>query len=101
MPNLDLFTPVTGGTTKITLATSTAAVALTTKGDQVRVYNSDATNIAFINFGDSTVTATLTTSLPIGPGQVAGFTIGSAATHVATISAAGTPIVYISRGDGC
>ena len=108
MSDTNLFTPATQATVSITSATSTANVALgATKGafNQVRVYNSDATNIAYINFGNSTVIATLPSgatagSIPIGPGAVAGFSVPPGTTNVAAICSAGTPVVFITPGNG-
>lgn len=103
----DLFTPKQTGTVSITCAVTTARVALLGLGaNQVRVKNVDATNIAYINFGDVTVTATLPSgatpgSMPVGPGETCGFSISpSAVTHVAAICSAGTPIVYFTPGNG-
>ena len=109
MPGFNLFSPKTQGTVTITSAVTTANVALgiAAIGPQtiVRVKNIDATNATFINFGTSSVTATLPSggtggSMPIGPGETAGFTIGPTVTHVAAICAAGTPIVYFTPGEG-
>ncbi len=72
----------------------------------MRVYNSDTTNVGYVEFGTaSTVTAVLpvTTTLgamPIPPGQVVGIGIPLGTTHVATICAAGTPILYLTPGNG-
>lgn len=108
MSDVNLFTPATQATVSITSATSTANVALgSTKGafNVVRIVNVDTANIAFVNFGISTVTATLPSgatagSIPIGPGETAGFSISPTVTHVAAICSAGTPIVYITPGNG-
>lgn len=102
----NLFTPRTQGTVTITTATSTANVALTMGGgNQVRVKNIDATNIAYVNFGISTVVATLPSgatggSIPIGAGETAGFTVPNGTTHAASICSAGTPVVYFTPGQG-
>jgi hypothetical protein len=108
MASSNLFTPATQATVSITSANTTANVALgATKGtfNQVRIKNIDATNIAYINFGNSSVAATLPSgatagSIPIGAGETAGFTVPSSTTHVAVICSAGTPIVYITPGNG-
>lgn len=103
---INLFTPKTVGTVSITSAVSSARVALVPLGAfQVRVKNIDSTNVAFIAFGDSTVVATVPAgatpgSIPIGPGEVAGFSLPPGTTHVASICAAGTPIVYFTPGNG-
>lgn len=107
MSGINLFTADTQSTVSITTAVTTARVALTVKANDttLRIYNSDSTNIAFVNVGDSTVTATLPSgatpgSTPIPPGQVCGFGLSVGSTHVASICSAGTPIVYITPGNG-
>jgi ABC-type Fe3+ transport system substrate-binding protein len=106
MSGVNLFTPRTQGTVSITSAVTTANVALTMGGgNQVRVKNIDATNIAYVNFGASTVAATVPSgstggSIPIGAGETAGFTVPNGTTHAAAICTAGTPIVYFTPGQG-
>lgn len=103
----NLFTPKTQGTVTITSAVTTASVALGLGSGQrvVRIKNIDATNIAYVNFGSSTVTATLPSggtggSMPIGAGETAGVTVPEGTTHAASICSAGTPIVYFTPGNG-
>jgi hypothetical protein len=102
MSGTNLFTPLQQGTVSITSAVTTANVALGPGTfDQLRVYNADAANISFVNWGNSTVTASLPSgstrgSLPIGPGQAFCFSIPPDTTHVAAICSAGTPVVYIT-----
>lgn len=106
MATTNLFAPNTQGTVSISSAVTTARVALAPKGaTQLRVKNIDATNIAYINWGDSTVTATVPSggtggSVPIGAGETAGFTIPIGTTHVASICSAGTPVVFFTPGAG-
>lgn len=103
---INLFTPKTVGTVSITSAVSSARVALVPLGAfQVRVKNIDTANVAFIAFGDSSVAAVVPNgatpgSVPIGPGETAGFSIPPGTTHVAAICSAGTPIVYFTAGNG-
>jgi len=61
MSGINLFTPKAQGTTSITSAVTTGRVALTkpASATAIRVKNIDATNIAYINFGDVTVVATV------------------------------------------
>lgn len=102
---MTLLTPKSTGTVSITSATSTARVALVPTGaNQVSIKNVDATNVAFVEFGDSTVVAVVPSgatpgSMAVGPGERVGVSIG-AATHVAAICGAGTPIVYFTPGRG-
>ena len=108
MSGINLFTPKAQGTTSITSGVASANVALTKPAgcNVIRVTNSDTTNIAFINFGNSAaVAATLPAgatpgSLPIGAGETAGFSVPEGTTHVAAICIAGTPILYFSPGNG-
>lgn len=100
MSGIELFTPSYQGTVTKTTSTSSAATALNGKGIQVRMYNADATNIVFVEFGSSTIAAAVATGMPIGPGQVVGCSIDSAVTHIATIAGAATPTIYITRGNG-
>jgi hypothetical protein len=106
MPASNLFTPKSTGTTSITSAVTSARVALVPSGQhQLAIYNADTSNSAFVEFGDSTVAATVPNgatpgSMPIGPGQIRGITIAPGVTHAASICSAGTPIVYFTPGDG-
>ena len=109
MPGDNLFTPNTQATVSITCSNTTGNVALgSTLGGAkaIRVKNIDTTYVAYINFGNSSsVTATVPSgatpgSIPIGPGEVAGFSLGTATTYVAAICTAGTPILYFTPGNG-
>lgn len=103
-------TPFTPNPTKTlayasTTTTATAALpALATDG-QLKAKNTDATNIAFINFGDSNVTAVIPTgstpgAMPLGPGESIILTRSVTWTHMAVIAGAGTPTVYLTPGHG-
>lgn len=99
----NLFTPKSAGTVSISATTSSGSspVALARTGsNQVRVKNIDTTNVAFVNFGISTVTAATTTGIPVGPGETCGFTLPAEATHAAAITAASTATVYFTPGNG-
>lgn len=104
MAALSAFTQ-SGTTVSVTPTTTTGALALTIPGwaggSAVRVKNlTDVT--VFINFGISTVTAVLTTSMPIGTGDTEVFQIGPAVTHVAHIITTGvaTGKIYFTPGEG-
>src|ERR1700759_4956135 len=99
----NLFTGQATSTVSITSAITTANVALGNKNasNVCRVYNSDAANIAFVEFGGASVAATVPNgatpgSVPIGPGQTAGFSIPESATYAASSCLAGTPFVYVT-----
>lgn len=108
MSGMNLFAPQKTGTVSITSATSSANVALLNKPSSmtVRVKNLDATNIAYIEFGTSSaVAATIPNgatpgSMPIGPGETAGFTLPGVPCWAAAICSAGTPLVCFTPGDG-
>lgn len=95
-----------GDTVNNQFSTTNEVLALTVpsypvNGFQVRVYNSDGTNALFIKFGTSiSTTATTAAGMPIPPGTVETFTVDNNITHVAGISAAGTPTVYFTSGGG-
>lgn len=106
MSGFDTFTPKAAGTTSITSAVTTAAVALTkpSSATAVRVKNIDGTNIAYVNFGISTVTATVPSgatpgSMPVGPGESILIGVAEGVTHAASICTAGTPIVLFTPGN--
>lgn len=102
MPATSPFTP--SNTIVITVAATTATVALPTPtGDQVMVSSLAANAIAYVNFGDSTVTVVVPTgtkqkATPILPGTVQVFTV-SGATHIATIGTVANSLL-ITCGDG-
>lgn len=106
MAGMNLFTPQTKATVSITSGVSTARVALNQGfATTVRIKNVDASNVAFVEFGTVAVVATVpsgstTGSLPIGPGETVGVSVGPTVTHVAAICTAGTPIVYFTPGYG-
>lgn len=107
MSGIILFTPNPTKTLAYasTVATATAALPVTANLGQLRIKNTDTTNIAFINFGDSNVTATIPTgttpgSMPVGPGETIGITRSADWTHMAVIAGAGTPTVYVTPGRG-
>ena len=99
MANFNLFTPLSP-TKKISASSSSSRVALDLPnvGRAIRVYN-DLSEVVFIEFGDSTVTAT-TGSLPIGPKATEPFECPQRASHVAAITASGSGNIYFTEGQG-
>lgn len=95
------FTPNTGGTITITVAATSASVALTKGGVdcQVMVSSLAANAIAFIEFGAAANAATVATGTPILPGRVYTFTLGATQTNVATIGTAANTL-YFTTGQG-
>lgn len=106
MSGFNTFTPKATGTVAITSAVTTANVALTKPlaATVVRCKNVDGTNYAYVNFGTSSVTATVPNgatpgSMPIGPNETILVGVAEGITHVASICTAGTPIVYFTPGN--
>jgi hypothetical protein len=96
-----IFTPI-GATVNIAATGTSGAVALsavTNQSRSVRVRNKSAVEM-FIEFGASTVAATLAASVPVGPGATEWFEIGGAVTHVAAITEGGTGTIYFTEGRG-
>jgi hypothetical protein len=102
MTAIDVFT-VLGATTSMAVTAGSAVVALTDighlGGDEVRVVNAGTVN-AFIEFGNSAVSAATSTSIIVLAGTVEVFGVGPGATHVAAIAPSGTPTLYFTTGRG-
>lgn len=99
------FQPNAGGDSTVTIAaTSASATSGTLTGqsnsgqESIRVYNSGLVPV-FIKIGTSP-TATVAASMPIAPGSVELFGIGSADSAVSAITASGTATIYITTGRG-
>lgn len=90
-------------TVNIDVASTTARVSLglgvTRSMRQLRVMN-DGTATAWIEFGDSSVTAALVSSVPIGSGVTEVLTVTDGVTHVAAIAAGATGKIYFTPCDG-
>ena len=102
--NSEPFSPSSAGTVSRTVSGSSASVALAFIGTApinpvtILVQSLAANAVAFIEFGSSTVTASLTTGMPIQPGATLIVTPPATATHVAAIGTAGT--LYLTTGHG-
>lgn len=106
----DIFTPETGAA-RLDVDTSSDRVALpkgvnTTVGTTVRVFV-DGLYPVFVNFGSSTVTATIGadkaegTGIPCAAGRETGFRLKSGVTHMAAIcDTGGSGKAYVTMGDG-
>lgn len=102
MQSYSPFVPKAAGTVNIDVSASSQRVDLDTfvGEQQVRVMN-DGTATVWINFGDSTVTAALATSMPVGPGVTEVITVrGGSAINVAAIAAGSTGKIYFTPGAG-
>lgn len=94
------FTPDTAGTVSRSVSGTSATVTLakTALSQQIMVTSPSANAIAFIEFGDSSVTAVAATATPVLPGAIMMFTVGPSVTTVAAIGSAGT--LYFTCGIG-
>lgn len=94
------FGPV-GNTVNLAVTGTTGSIAVTRGGfgtQSIRVFNT-GTQTVFIKIGDSSVTAVLTTSMPIFAGSVETFLIKADQTHVAAIAAGAGSTIYITTGE--
>lgn len=88
-----------GDTVSLTVTTTTGSVQFqpTPTGPNVRFYNTGAV-AAFVVCGDSGITATTVTGIPLAPGTVE--VLACPGTYIAAITASGTTTVYITPGTG-
>lgn len=91
------FAPTQEDTDLLACSTTSARAQLDPYSSTVRVVN-DGAATAFIQFGDVTVTATVS-KMPIKAGATETFTKGIAG-YVAGICASGTTTLYITAGEG-
>ena len=90
-------TPISAATVNLAATTSSSRVALPTFDEGARtsiVYNAGSGDV-FIEFGDSTVTASTTADMPIPAGIPIAFDRGGAS-HVAAIYGSGAGTVYFT-----
>lgn len=91
------FSPTQDDSNSLLAGVTSSRVALDPLSSVVRVVN-DGTATAFIQFGDSNVTATLA-KMPVRGGATETFSKGTA-THMAAIVASGTTQLYVTAGEG-
>lgn len=83
----------------VTASSTTVAVSPAAIGNRsVRILNS-GTAVTFVNFGPSTVIATLTNSMPLLPNSVETFYFHNDWTHIAMIGTVGNTL-YATMGEG-
>lgn len=95
------FTPI-GATVNIAVGAGSANVALTKAGagtTTLRIANL-GTVISFVEFGGSSVAATLAASLPVPINGVVYVEVGPSVTHAAAISTGAGSTVYFTAGLG-
>lgn len=96
------FLPIPESTANITVGAASARVAVPARaGGSIRIMN-NGTATVWVNFGDGTVTASMTTGMPIGPGSVEVVEAPeiTGTLNAAAIAAAATGIVYFTPGEG-
>lgn len=96
------FSPLAGGTVNIVASTSSQRVQIQTDNDDsscIRIYNAGATPTdVFVEFGGSTVVASLTTSMPVPKGMA--ILVACPEQYVAVIASAAGSTVYFTPGNG-
>jgi hypothetical protein len=91
------FTPSPGGSTTISVTTSTASKTIQGQPRQIRLYNSGDVAV-FVRWGKGSQSA-VTTDMAIAPGATEAFTKEDADT-IAAITASGSATLYITCGTG-
>jgi hypothetical protein len=92
---------------RVDCSTTSKRVAFPADGTNIRIFN-NTTSMAWVVFGDSSVTAVIPAAdtagpgFPIAPGSVENFTesVDGGPTHVAIILQTGTGIVNVTVGEG-
>lgn len=99
---MTLFTPKTAGTQNIAATSASANVQINNilGCSHIRVKNADAANMAFVDLGStSAVSTTVTTGMPVGPGEVVYLSIANySPVFIAAISAV-TSTLYFTPGN--
>lgn len=86
-------------TLRVAATATSAGGAISQDSNQLRIYNLGP-NKVFVRWGSGAQTA-LTTDLPIPPGGVEVFTVGTGRTNVAAIcDASETATVFFTTGEG-
>lgn len=98
---MDAFEPVSAATANIDVSSSSQSVAVGNAKASIRIMN-NGTATVWVNFGPSTVTASLTTGMPVGPGvtEVISYRGGDVAVYAAAIAAGSTGKIYFTPGLG-
>ena len=102
--NVDAFGPRRNGTVNINVGAASQRVYVGRRNGPitVRIVN-NGTATAWINWGDSTVTADTTNDLPVGPGVHEVLTFGpdqGGELYIAAIAAGATGRIYFTEGEG-
>ena len=95
-----------GNTVNIDVSAASQAVLIgnlpAASGDTIRIQN-NGTATVWVNFGPSTVTASLTTSMPVPAGAIEVMTLPHNSTNIvyaAVIAAGATGKIYFTPGSG-
>jgi hypothetical protein len=99
---MNLFRAANNATVNIAVSASTQRVQVTNQNGRLQVAVANpGTATVFIAFGDSTITASTTASMPILAGSVRGFTVDApdgGALYAAAIGTSGS--IYFTPGTG-
>lgn len=96
------FSPVATATLAADVTSSRVALPGSLRGLQKRTLRVAplGPDVAFIAFGNSTVTATAAGSMPVVSGMVEFFNLQPGHTHLAAITASGTALLRLTVGEG-
>lgn len=94
------FKPAATGGTSLAVSGSSDRVAISNLPTVVRVRTKPADADCFLEFGNSSVTASTTTGYALGAGAVEFLKVPIGATHLAAITASGTATLYVHSGEG-
>jgi hypothetical protein len=91
----------TGATRSIAATTTAQRVPLPGTTSHVRVYNGAAA-LAFVRFGRdvTSMDASVSTSMPLGPGGCEVFRVPASADYVSAVLLSGTGTVFVTPGEG-
>lgn len=93
---------IIGPTVNLVVTATSANIAIPSLGNMNRqiLITNLGTNVVFVEFGTSSVTASLGSSKPILPNSDNAFSVGSALTHLAAIASATGNTIYCTSGVG-
>jgi hypothetical protein len=96
------FSPQGGAGQKIAATDTEAAVAIGhASGQKQLLLSSTGTNVVFVKFGDSTVTAAEDDDMPILPNTQVIVSITQGVTHISTVCASGeSATLWVTPGNG-
>lgn len=98
------FGAIPASTVNIDVSSSSQRVAISGEETEIRIMN-DGTATVWLNFGDSTVTASVSSGFPVGAGVVEVLStkkmnVNRSGMNIAAIAAGSTGKIYFTRGVG-